>query len=115
MAGRGLSHDELHAIAQGRVWTGEDASKIGLVDVLGGLEDAIKIAAAKAGIENYNIVEYPVEKNPLEELFSQLTSEIKTRMVKEEMGIFYDSWKQLKDIPLHQGLVARLPYDIVPN
>lgn len=115
MAGRGLTHDELHAIAQGRVWTGEDAQKIGLVDVLGGLEDAIRIAAQKAGIEKYNIAEYPTVKNPIEELFNNLTDNVKARIMKEEMGSFYSTWQQIKNGIHNQGLVARIPYDIVPN
>lgn len=114
IAGRGLSHDELHAIAQGRVWTGEDAQKIGLVDVLGGLEDAIQIAARKASVDKYNIVEYPTMKNPIEELFAQLTGNVKARIMKEELGAFYSTWEQLKNVIHHQGLIARIPYDIVP-
>lgn len=115
IAGRGLSHDELHAIAQGRVWTGEDAQKIGLVDVLGGLEDAIQIAARKAGVNKYNIVEYPTVKNPFEELIAQLTGSVKARIMKEELGAFYPTWEQLKNVIHHQGLIARIPYDIVPH
>lgn len=115
MAGRGLSHDQLDSIAQGRVWTGADALKIGLVDVMGGMEKAIQIAAAKAGIENYKVVEYPVVKNPIEELLTGLTGEIKARMAKEELGAFYTTWQQLKSVVHNQGLLARIPYDIVPN
>lgn len=115
MAGRGISRDSLDAIAQGRVWTGEDALKIGLVDVLGGMDDAVKIAAAKAGLEHYSIVEYPVEKNPVEELLNSLTGSIKMRMMKEEMGAFYETWAKIKNITEQQGLIARIPYDIEPN
>ena len=115
MAGRGISHDQLDSIAQGRVWTGADALKIGLVDVMGGMEKAIQIAAAKAGIENYKVVEYPVVKNPIEELLTGLTGEIKARMAKEELGAFYTTWQQLKSVVHNQGLLARIPYDIVPN
>lgn len=115
MAGRGISRDSLDAIAQGRVWTGEDALKIGLVDVLGGMDDAVKIAAAKAGLGHYSIVEYPVEKNPVEELLNSLTGSIKMRMMKEEMGAFYETWAKIKNITEQQGLIARIPYDIEPN
>ena len=111
-SGRGLTHDELHAIAQGRVWTGEDALKIGLVDVLGGLEDAIRIAAQKAGIEKYNLTEYPVVKSPIEELFAEFTTEVKARLLKEELGTFYTTWEQMKNKVENQGLLARIPYDI---
>lgn len=115
MAGRGISRDSLDAIAQGRVWTGADALKIGLVDVLGGMDDAIKIAAAKAGLDQYAISEFPVEKNPVEELLNSLTGSVKMRMMKEEMGPFYETWTKIKDITSQQGLIARIPYDVVPN
>ena len=115
MEGRGFTRDELHAIAQGRVWTGADALKIGLVDVLGGLEDALQIAAAKAGLENYSLTEYPVLKNPIEEFFNGLTGSVKTRLLKEELGDFYPTWNQIKNRIQQQGLMARIPYDLVPN
>lgn len=115
MTGRGLSHDQLDSIAQGRVWTGADALKIGLVDVMGGMEKAIRIAAFRAGLENYGIVEYPVIKNPIEELLSGLTGEIKASIAKEELGAFYTTWQQLKNVIHNQGLLARIPYDIAPN
>lgn len=115
MAGRGLAHDELDAIAQGRVWTGEDAQKIGLVDVLGGLEDAVKIAASKAGISEYSIAEYPVVKNPIEELLSEFTGSVKAKIMKEELGTFYTTWEQMKNIVQNQGLLARMPFDLLSN
>ncbi len=115
MEGRGFTRDELHAIAQGRVWTGADALKIGLIDVLGGLEDALQIAAAKAGLENYSLTEYPVLKNPIEEFFNGLTGSVKTRLLKEELGDFYPTWNQIKNRIQQQGLMARIPYDLVPN
>ncbi len=115
MEGRGFTRDELHAIAQGRVWTGADALKIGLVDVLGGLEDALQIAAVKAGLENYSLTEYPVLKNPIEEFFNSLTGSVKTRLLKEELGDFYPTWNQIKNRIQQQGLMARIPYDLVPN
>ena len=115
MTGRDLSREELDLIAEGRVWTGEDAQKIDLVDVLGGMEDAIKIAAEKAGIEKYSIVEYPTVKSPFETLMTELTSKVKARMMKEELGAFHTTWQQLKQIVHSQGLMARIPYDITPN
>ena len=115
MAGRGLSRDQLDAIAQGRVWTGKDAQKIGLVDVLGGMEDAIRIAARKANIEEYDIVEYPKLKNPIEAFFTDLTGNVKSRLMKEELGAFYPTWQQLKNTIRNQGILARIPYDIVYN
>ena len=115
MAGRNMTHDQLDAIAQGRVWTGEDAQQIGLVDILGGLEDAISIAANKAGIDQYMLVEYPTLKNPMEELLYQLSGGIKAQMLQEEMGPLYSTWQEIKEITSQQGILARLPFNLTIN
>ena len=74
--GRDVSGDEIKRVAEGRVWTGADALKLGLVDVLGGLDDAIAIAAQKADLtDNYAVAEYPAQKDALTELLEQLTGE----------------------------------------
>lgn len=111
-AGRTLYREQLDSIAQGRVWTGKDAQKIGLVDELGGLEDAIWIAANNAGLKNYRIVEYPTLQNPIEGFISELTGNVKTKWLQKELGAFYPTWQQLKDVVHHQGIMARVPYDI---
>ena len=69
-ASRGLEVEAVHAVAQGRVWTGADALEKGLVDVLGGLDVAINIAADKAGLEdrNYGILRLPRPKSLMQEL-----------------------------------------------
>ncbi|MDL2251719.1 signal peptide peptidase SppA, partial [Odoribacter sp. OttesenSCG-928-J03] len=111
--GRGMSRDAVHEIAQGRVWTGTDALKLGLVDMLGGYNDAIRLAAEKAGLENYKIAEYPAEKNPFDEIFSGLTASIKTRILKEELGVYYDTYNFIKEMTqASEGVVARIPYNI---
>lgn len=111
--GRHMTRDEVHEVAQGRVWTGEQALKVGLVDVLGGLNDALDIAVAKAGIDNYKVVEYPIEKNPFEELFSGFSASVKARILRSELGGYYDTYSNLKEIlNTQQGVVARIPYDI---
>lgn len=69
--GRGLPYDYVDSIARGRVWTGRDALKLGLVDALGGLDDAISIAADSAGIKNYRIVDYPEADDFLTELLNR--------------------------------------------
>ncbi|HON17934.1 MAG TPA: signal peptide peptidase SppA [Salinivirgaceae bacterium] len=67
---RNKSYDEIDNIGQGRVWSGIDAKSIGLVDVYGGLYDAIAIAAEKARISDYRIEELPEVKDPFEQLFN---------------------------------------------
>ncbi len=111
--GRRMTRDEVHEVAQGRVWTGEQALQVGLVDVLGGLDEAIRIAAEKAGLEKYSLSEYPVEKNPFEELFSGLSASVRAKILNAELGEYYDTFRDLKEMMnAQQGLVARLPYDI---
>ena len=113
MQGRNLSREMADSVAQGRVWTGKDALSVGLVDVIGGLEDAIRIAAEKADVSSYQITEYPIQKNTLEELVTELTTTIKSSILKEELGIFHSTWTQIKNLPQHQGVMARMPYDII--
>jgi protease-4 len=75
--GRNMSRDEVHAIAQGRIWTGRKAKEIGLVDELGELDLAIDIAAEKAGLEDYKLSSYPkFKKNFLEEVIRNMDMEV---------------------------------------
>lgn len=71
-SGRNMTRDEVHNVAQGRIWSGRRAVEIGLVDKLGTLEDAIDAASALAGIEKYRIKEYPVFQNPLQKMISEI-------------------------------------------
>ena len=96
MDGRNMRRTQLDSIAQGRVWTGKDALSLGLVDELGGLNDAINEAAIRAGLSTYAIEEHPKMKNTLEQLFSELTSEIKVRVIKKELGAFYSTCDNVK-------------------
>ncbi len=111
--GRGLSIAEVDSIGQGRIWSGVDALGLGLVDELGGLDDAIDFAAAEAGLEEYRIVELPKQKDFLDEFLSEMSAQSSvSEQIKLELGVFaplYDAYIQLKDV---QGVQARLPYFI---
>ena len=113
--GRHMSKEEVHEIAQGRVWTGEDALRIGLVDQLGGLNEAIQLAAEKAGLSDFQIIELPGDKNPLEEILGSFSASIKERIIKEELGEWYEIYKGQQNILNNQGAVARIPYNITFN
>ena len=82
--GRNTTNDEIKLVAEGRVWTGADALSLGLVDVLGGLDEAIAIAAAKADLtDNYAVTEYPKQKDALTQLLEDLTGEeLSTRLLQ---------------------------------
>ncbi|MDA7570298.1 signal peptide peptidase SppA [Flavobacteriaceae bacterium] len=77
--GRGLSPEAVENIAQGRVWTGKQAVKNGLVDYLGGLDDALAAAAKAADLEDYNKMEYPIFKEDLESILSGITPSLKLK------------------------------------
>jgi protease IV len=77
---RGMSRDEVHEVAQGRVYTGQAAYEAGLVDSVGDLDRAIEIAAEMAGIEEYNLDVYPKRKELFEALFSSANARIKAMM-----------------------------------
>jgi len=111
-AGRHKSVEEIHEVAQGRVWNAIDAQKNGLVDVLGGLETAIALAKEKAGIEEYRITSLPKEKDPFQALVDDLTGNVKVKILKSELGVNYQYYEKTKEIMNMGGVQARIPYQI---
>ncbi|WP_295713111.1 signal peptide peptidase SppA [Mucilaginibacter sp.] len=113
-AGRGKTQAYINSIGQGRVWTGTQAIKLGLVDRLGNINDAIASAAKKAKLTNYNLVSYPEQKSFFKQLDGDVTSQMKTKMMKSELGDSYRVYEQIKGITQMMRIPqARLPYDIV--
>ena len=111
-AGRKMSSSSIDSIGQGRVWSGTSALKIGLVDELGGLKEAIKGAAKLADIANYSIRELPVYEDPYLRILSQFSGDVRMNILKKELGEsikYYNMVQELKDI---SGIQARLPYFI---
>lgn len=84
--GRNKTKEEIDAIGQGRVWTGSQALGLGLVDQLGGIKAAVDLAAQKAGIEEYNIDEFPKKKDMMQELLDQFTGTTEARFMKAVIG-----------------------------
>ncbi|HKR05267.1 MAG TPA: signal peptide peptidase SppA [Bacteroidia bacterium] len=111
--GRGMTTAEVDSIGQGRVWSGIDAKRLGLVDVLGGFNDAIKIAAKMAKLDNYRITELPVQKDPIEELIKDMKGDAEASYVKKNFGDAADYLKSLKDILNMRGVQARMMFDVV--
>ena len=110
--GRAMSQDELKKVASGRVWSGSQAKDRGLVDILGGYSDAISIAAQAAGLDEYTVKQYPVQKPFFEQFMEQLTENAKTKALKEELGEHYYLYQQgLKLKELH-GVQARMPFEL---
>lgn len=112
--GRKLTSAIVDSISQGRVWTGMAAKKLGLVDRIGGIQDAIACAAKMANLPETNIVAYPKPKDPLEVLLKNLGAEVRMNMVKEELGEQYRMYQVLKNIKRMTGSVqARMPGEFV--
>ena len=100
------------SIGQGRVWSGADAIAIGLVDELGGLNDAVKKAVSLANLsDNYKLVEYPAKKEWYEELAEKY--DISTRIMKSELGENYIYYQNAKRVAETRGIQARMEYDII--
>lgn len=111
--GRKMKQDDVKAIAEGRVWTGEQALGIGLVDKLGDLDDAIAAAAEAAGIEKYSVGRYPDS----EPWYADLLDKQKKSYLEEEMratlGEYYNSFNLLRTLNRQAPVQARIPFD--PN
>jgi len=112
--GRGMHVDSVKKIASGRVWTGTQAKERGLVDVLGGLDTAIEIAAGKINAgEDYRVVYYPAQKQWFEELFSSFGDKVQVSILKAQLGENYYLIEKIKNLQNYQGIQVRMPQDIV--
>jgi len=113
---RKLDKQYVDSIARGRVWAGSDAIKIGLVDSIGGLERAVKAAAREASLgDKYKISEYPVAKDFFQALVEEMSGEVSTGLVKNQMGSYYKYYERIMKVKQMQGIQARLPYFIDVN
>ena len=111
--GRNMSIENLKAIASGRVWTGSQAKENGLVDILGNLDDAIKIAAEKAGIaDDYKVRYYPEQKSTLEEFIAELEGDTQARLMKSKLGDMYPYADMIEKVKAMKGVQARMLFDV---
>lgn len=114
--GRNMTTAAVDSIGQGRVWTGVEALSIGLVDKLGGLEDAIQIAADLADLSEYSTVTYPRYQKDFMEAFNRpfyMNAQAKEEFIKNEFGIEnYTLYRNLKNFAELKGIQARMPFII---
>lgn len=109
--GRGMSRDQVIEIAGGRVWSGKRAKEAGLVDVLGDFEDAIDIAAKKAGLEeDFRVVMYPKQKSLLEQLLSDFGADVQGTYQRIKLGHSYELIQTLERVKRLQGKMTILPF-----
>lgn len=110
--GRGMSKEEIDNIGQGRVWTGLDAKKIGLVDEIGGIDKAIAIAKDLAKLTDYKTVDYPKLKDPFEQFIISLSEGAEAKILKTYMGENYKYYQKVQTIGTQSGYMTRMPYEI---
>ncbi|MBQ2852100.1 MAG: signal peptide peptidase SppA [Bacteroidales bacterium] len=110
---RELRKTFVDSIAQGRVWSGDDAIELGLVDELGGIEEAVAYAAKKADLESYSIKEYPKQEDIFESLLKTETQEYYTKSIKESFGNTYQYLEAIEMINRIEGTQALMPITIV--
>lgn len=113
-AGRKKTQVYIDSIGQGRVWTGEQALKIGLVDRLGNINDAVKSAAKMAKLKDYKLVTYPEQKSIFSAFGMDITARVKSSILQSELGENFKYYQQIKGITqMMRTPQARMEYDVV--
>ncbi|NOT76912.1 MAG: signal peptide peptidase SppA [Cyclobacteriaceae bacterium] len=107
-AGRGMTQDNIKKIASGRVWTGTQAKGNGLADVIGGFDDAVKIAASKAGVEDYKLRYYPQPRPFIERLMNNWEEDNTRSAIRSELGVYYPMYEEWQKVKTLQGVQARM-------
>ena len=107
--GRSMNAEDVNEIAQGRVWSGEDAVLIGLVDEIGGLEDAIESAALLADIDDYSIIKLPLKIDPIDELFEDILAEQKVA-IAQELGLDQQFFNDFDVFNSKEVIQAKMPF-----
>lgn len=110
--GRNMSTEDIEKIAQGRVWTGESALKLGLIDEIGGLNNAIRTAQKLAKVEGYTLLTYPKKENFIDQLINVKKDNYIEAKVNETLGEYKDAVSFLRKMKSMDRIQARLPFDL---
>ena len=111
--GRKMTIEQVDNIGQGRVWSGFDAKRIGLVDDFGGMDKAIEEAAKLAKLTEYKVIEFPKQKEFFQQIMDEFSGQdATTKALQKELGENYVYYQTLKSISSMKGIQARLPYVI---
>lgn len=113
--GRKMSFAQVDSIAQGRVWSGSQALKIGLVDKIGGLDDALKEAASLAKIKSYKTQNFPEFEKDINDILENFPfAKSKESFIKEELGEeTFRIMEQIKRMQSQKGVQAAMPFEII--
>lgn len=111
--GRGMTVDQVNELGGGRVYSGEDALELGLVDVLGGVDEAIAIAAEMAGMgDEYTVMETPQLEDPLKMLLTQMGGDFEERIIRNRLGEYAKYFELLENAREMQGFQTRMEFNL---
>lgn len=110
--GRGMSQDSIKKIAEGRIYSGSDALQLGLVDELGGLNEAIAFAAKQAKVDEYSIKNYPAVKTVMEQLTEMFSTSVRTKLLQIALGDQYKLYDAVQKSQNTVGIKTLMPYTI---
>jgi protease-4 len=110
--GRNITQSYVDSIGQGRVWSGEDAMAIGLVDEMGGLNEAVAYASAKAGVSSNSVLELPEMLDPLEEFFNDISGKSEDAIMSRILGSRFKNYQDLRQLTNGGKIQTRLPFYI---
>ena len=109
---RGMELEQVKALADGRVWTGECALALGLVDEIGGIDRAIVIAAERAEIENFTVVRFPEQEDFMTLLLRSMSGDLESRVLRARLGSHYETFRRISDIRYMNGVFALMPFGL---
>ncbi len=111
--GRNMDIARVDSLGQGRVYSGSKALELGLVDLMGGLDEAVLIAANKAGIsDSYSVVSYPEMEDPLQALIKDFSESFGQTTIEKELGQYAYYLELIKNAESRQGFQTRLEFDL---
>ena len=111
-----MTRDQVHEIAQGRVWRGETAREIGLIDVIGNCETAVQLAAKRANLadDSYRVAEYPDQPDAWERIKNEISgNQSRQQWLQTELGDYYTHYNMLKKLNQMNGAQMRMPFEII--
>jgi len=111
--GRGRTTEQIHEVAQGRIWIGEQALENGLVDVLGDLDDAVAIAAEKAGIDEYSTRYYPaIKQNPYQQFINEIMKNQEAKLSQKQIQVL-NQYEDIREVLECEGVQMRMPFKVI--
>ena len=113
--GRKMTKANVDSIGQGRVWSGTDAKKIGLIDEFGGLTQAVNVAAEMAKLKSYRLMSLPEQKDPYQQIIDEIFGNSPESRIQNLLGEDFKYYKVIKDLREMKGIQARMLYEFDVN